>query len=94
MEKVENSINNIPSNTLLIIMKIFIAMNRQFLLIFTTVFLLGFASSGCQPNGNNNSTDVHNSMEEGVDTTHLNDADSLRTIPGNSGAADTAGGNK
>ncbi len=41
-------------------------------IITTTLFILITIvyTTGCKPNGNNNSTDVHNSMGEGLDTTH------------------------
>ncbi len=52
-------------------------------MITATVFILItiMYTTGCKPNGNNNSTDVHNSMGEGVDTTHLIDKDSLPASP-------------
>ncbi len=44
-------------------------------IITTALFILitSVYTTGCKPNGNNNSTDVENSMGERLDTTHLID---------------------
>lgn len=61
-------------------------MKKSIITALAFIFSALIITSGCKPNGNNNSTDVHNSMGEGIDTTHLLDndsanADTLTTNP-------------
>ncbi len=61
-------------------------MKKSITIISAFIFAIIICTAGCKPNGNNNSTDVHNSMGEGVDTTHPIDndsthADTLNTKP-------------
>ncbi len=45
-------------------------MKKNIIFTYVFIFVSLIITAACKPNGNNNSTDVHNSMGEGLDTTH------------------------
>lgn len=64
-------------------------MKKNILFTYVFIFVSLIVTSACKPNGNNNSTDVHNSMGEGLDTTHLINNDSVNAASPNSINTDT-----
>ncbi len=58
-------------------------MKKSMIPALAFIFAAIIYTSACKPNGNNNSTDVHNSMGEGIDTTHLINQDSTYASPYN-----------
>lgn len=64
-------------------------MKKSMIPALAFIFAAIIYTSACTPNGNNNSTDVHNSMGEGIDTTHLINQDSVNASPYNSDTSNT-----
>ncbi len=65
-------------------------MKKNIIFTYVFIFVSLIVTSACKPNGNNNSTDVHNSMGEGLDTTHLINNDSVNAASPNAANTDTS----
>ena len=65
-------------------------MKKNLSIVLGVVFGAITVTTACKPNGNNNSTDVHNSMGEGLDTTQLIYNDSGTAPVNDSNSIDTA----
>jgi ABC-type oligopeptide transport system substrate-binding subunit len=46
-------------------------MKKSIIILLALIIAAAINISGCKPNGNNNSTDVHTDMRESVDTTQF-----------------------
>ncbi len=64
-------------------------MKKNIIFTYVFIFVSLIVTSACKPNGNNNSTDIHNSMGEGLDTTLLINNDSVNAASPNSINTDT-----
>lgn len=65
-------------------------MKKNIIFTYVFIFVSLIITAACKPNGNNNSTDVHNSMGEGLDTTHLINNDSVNAASPNAANTDTS----
>ncbi len=64
-------------------------MKKSMIPALAFIFAAIIYTSACKPNGNNNSTDVHNSMGEGIDTTNPINQDSANASPYSSDTSNT-----